>query len=98
MIKEKEISMTIEKLTSEEKDDFVRLFLTKHHVVKVKIKKNIREILEKKFNKEGYKNEKSEKFFAKYAGKKVFVYFNYEDWFIISDNNHILTEDCFEKL
>jgi hypothetical protein len=68
---------------------------------KVKVKDNFKEIMYNKYPEEY--TEKDDTFFEKYRNKIVFAYsFNYtpldndyEEWFILEDNNYELVKDCF---
>ena len=66
---------------------------------KVKVKTDFKYIMYKK--NEGEYSKKDDAFFEHYAGKTVFAYpyskmNKDDDWFILSENNHCLTMECFE--
>lgn len=70
----------------------------KHIFSKVKevtIKKDFKKELIKHFGEQEYLKKEDEKFFKKYAGKKVNVYEWAGDWWICEDDNYVLTSNCF---
>ena len=65
-------------------------------VKKVKIKDNLKEILTTTFPDEY--NDSDFIFFERYAGKEANIYQWAGDWWILEDDNYLITPDCFEEL
>lgn len=65
-------------------------------VKKVKIKDNLKEILTTTFPDEY--NDSDFIFFEIYAGKEANIYQWVGDWWILEDDNYVITTDCFEEL
>lgn len=64
-------------------------------VKKVVMKKDFGKILCDKFDEHHsiYNN-----FNQRYENKEVYVFKDFNDWFILEDNNFVITEDCWEEL
>ncbi len=65
-------------------------------VKRVKIKDNLREILTTTFPDEYTDSDYI--FFERYAGKEANIYQWAGDWWILEDDNYLITPDCFEEL
>jgi hypothetical protein len=65
-------------------------------VRRVKIKDNLKEILSTTFPDEYTDSDFI--FFERYAGKEANVYQWAGDWWILDDDNYLITPDCFEEL
>jgi hypothetical protein len=65
-------------------------------VKRVKIKNNFREILMATFPDEYTDSDYI--FFERYTGKEANIYQWAGDWWILEDDNYLITPDCFEEL
>lgn len=73
-------------------------FKVSNQIKKVRIKRNFKDIL---YNIHEY-DEKDDSFFDEYSNKEVVVYkysnnINCKDWFILEENNHPITIECFDE-
>jgi hypothetical protein len=65
-------------------------------VKKARIKDNYKEILTERYP--GEYTSQDDKFFNRYAGQEVNVYEWANDWWIASDDNYPIDEDCFDVI
>ena len=75
-------------------DNVLSLFNAYFKPFKALIKNDFKDILYKEFPEE-YSESKDNAFFDKYKGQTVTLIVDGEDYFILEDNNYVLTRDCF---
>lgn len=81
-------------------DRHINLVELKHLVNKVKrvkIKDDPGQILIKDLG-ESYGRVEDKNFINKYAGKTINIYEWCGDWWILEDDNYVITENCFTKI
>ncbi len=66
-------------------------------VKRVKIKEDLEQILIKDLG-ETYDRIEDKNFINKYAGKTANIYEWCGDWWMLEDDNYVITENCFEQL
>lgn len=63
---------------------------------RVKLVDNLKEILENEFR-HPYASEEDIAFFGRYSGKIVDIYEKDSYFYILEDDDYVLTEECFEE-
>jgi len=85
------------KLLADRHINIIELKHLMNKVKRVKIKDDLERILIKDLG-ESYDRIEDKNFINKYAGKIANIYEWCGDWWILEDDNYIITENCFAKI
>ena len=92
-----QIEPQVMQLLADRQVNIIELRHLLNKVKRVKIKEDVEQILINDLG-ETYDRIEDKNFINKYAGKITNIYEWCGDWWILEDDNYVITENCFEKL